>query len=293
MKSYVGLLLCLVGLSWGCRQDAPSGPETDESPLLAAVDLDPDGGADLYLSQPQATGEDYFRHPDFFHARSTERLTILPRFHTMLQTTDWSCGDVAVLLVLRHFGIQEETVASLARQMRSMTDSRFPDSQPGSAQVIADFGTKLEAIHHYFEQRGDFRIVASSYRSQYTEEDLVKASDLFPETDRGNLYPTFESPEAFARWLQTQLAHNSPVIAEWSDWDGHWVDLIGLDNCGTPDFYGDDVLILADPFDTMDHRMDGYQAVALDRFFYSWHDRKYGAKPYQLQPFMVVEPNDP
>ena len=47
--------------------------------------------------------------------------------------------------------------------------------------------------------------------------------------------------------------------------------IIGCDDMGTPEI-SDDVLIMADPYDTTDHCQDGYVIVSLERFFYEWFD---------------------
>lgn len=262
----------------------------DNTRVLSGTDCDLEAGADAYASRGDNPHSAYYANPDFFRLASNDTLTILPHFRTMQQTTEWSCGCVAALLVLRHYGCTDETEWSLARALHSMTDRSRPDAQPGTACRYADYGTSLAALHDYFAARGGgFRIVATSYRTDYTPADLVKETDLYPACDVGNLRPTFPSPDDFARWLTTQLRQNRPVLAEWSDWDGHWVVIIGIDNNGTPDHYGDDILIFADPYDTSDHRQDGYSIAPLERFFYSWKDRAIAPKPYQLQPFLVVE----
>jgi hypothetical protein len=38
----------------------------------------------------------------------------------------------------------------------------------------------------------------------------------------------------------------------WNDWGGHWQVIIGYDTMGT-EVEQDDVLIVADPYDTTDH----------------------------------------
>lgn len=281
-----GLLLYLAPETAGAQTHS-SGKEK-QSPVTGK-DYDPEGGADTYAARGDNRHSAYYANPDFFNLTSGDTLTILSRFRTMQQTTEWSCGCVAALLVLRHFGCTDETEWSLACAMHSMTDRSRPGAQPGTACRIADYGTSLAALHGYFADRSGFRIVATSYRTDYTPEDLVKPTDLYPACDCGNLYPTFPSPEAFARWLTAQLRQNRPVLAEWSDWDGHWIVIIGIDNNGTPDFCGDDILVFADPYDTSDHRQDGYSIAPLERFFYSWKDRAIAPKPYQLQPFLVVE----
>lgn len=257
--------------------------------LYCGEDLDPMGGADAYKGIGNNDDSPYFHHRDYYHLQSNDTLLILPHFPTMQQTTEWSCGCVVSLLTLRYFGIAPEaTEWSLAKALHAHTNTTRPNEEPGTAFRYIDYGTKLEEMHHYFSQLRGIRVPKSSYREHYRKEDVIKEGDPFPPCDRGNLYPTFPAVEHFASWLEEQLRHQYVVLAEWSDWDGHWVCLIGLDNNGTPNFRGDDVLILADPYDTMDHWQDGYTAVPIDRFFYLWKDRAIETKPYQLQPFLVI-----
>ena len=51
-------------------------------------------------------------------------------------------------------------------------------------------------------------------------------------------------------------------MVDWIDWGGHWQVIIGLDTIGTDDTE-DDVLVMADPYDTTDHYQDGYYTVPL------------------------------
>ena len=55
----------------------------------------------------------------------------------------------------------------------------------------------------------------------------------------------------------------------WNDWGGHWQVLIGYDNMGT-ETTQDDVLIVADPYDTTDHNQDGYGVYGAERFLYNF-----------------------
>ncbi|WP_455622525.1 hypothetical protein [Parabacteroides sp.] len=291
MRFYVLSLvvfLILLGSDYARRGEQDTLPV--KVALLQGQDYDPEGGADSYAGRGDNPASAYYRHPDYYNLRSNDTLLILPRFRTMQQTTEWSCGNVAALLVLRHFGVcPEATEWSLAKTMRSMTDRSKPGCQPGSACRYEDFGTSLRELYHYFKGLDSLQVVATSYREHYGAEDLVKEGDLFPRCDQGNLYPSFSSPKEFSGWLREHLRANRPVLVEWSDWDGHWVCIIGFDNNGTPDFCGDDTLILADPYDTSDHWQDGYAITPLERFFYLWKDRAIAPKPYQLQPFLVVD----
>lgn len=81
-----------------------------------------------------------------------------------------------------------------------------------------------------------------------------------------------ETNVASLKFLKEQLKKGNPVMVEWIDWGGHWQVVIGYDDMGTPDDESDDVLIMADPYDTSDHLQDGYYIVPADRFQYMWFD---------------------
>lgn len=264
-------------------------------PHIEGEDYDKDCGADSYACQGDNPCSDYYQNPDFYSLASDNKLVILPQFKTMQQTTEWSGGNVAALMVLHYFGADDGlTEWDMAVAMRSMIDRNHSsgcspvDAVPGTADEYAEYGTTLYDMCRFFRLHGKVRLVSSSCRANYTPDDLVKAGDLYPACDRGNLYPSFSSPESFAQWLTIQLFSRRAVIVEWSDWDGHWAVIIGIDNNNTPEFYGDDTLIFAEPYDTSDHWQDGYSIAPLERFFYAWKDRAVAPKPYQLQPYLVV-----
>ena len=50
---------------------------------------------------------------------------------------------------------------------------------------------------------------------------------------------------------------------------GHWQVIIGYDTMGT-ETTQDDVIIVADPYDTTDHNQDGYGVYAAERFLYNF-----------------------
>jgi hypothetical protein len=91
------------------------------------------------------------------------------------------------------------------------------------------------------------------------------------------------------KWVTGNLKANRPIMVEWGDWDGHWQAIIGYDTNGTAGI-GDDVIIFADPYDTSDSWQDGYYYYPAERWFYMWSDRAVAPKPYQIQPFVIVEP---
>lgn len=77
---------------------------------------------------------------------------------------------------------------------------------------------------------------------------------------------------ASLKFLKNQITQGNPVLVEWVDWAGHWQVVIGYDDMGTINEEKDDVLIMADPYDTSDHLQDGYYIVPAERFLYMWFD---------------------
>lgn len=204
--------------------------------MQAPTDCDPNGGADRYAGRGNNPRSHYYRHADYYNLCSNDTLLILPRFGTMQQTSEWSCGNVAVLMALQYLGLAgNETEWQLAVKMHTMVDrsnSADTTALPGSARCLADYGTRLADMHRYLQGIDSLRIVSTSFRESYAQSDVVKPDDLFPACDVGNLRPTFASADTFIGWLTEQLHSRRPVLVQWSDWDGHFVCIIGIDNNG-------------------------------------------------------------
>jgi len=99
---------------------------------------------------------------------------------------------------------------------------------------------------------------------------------------------TFDTYESFADFVIQQLKAKHPILVENVDWGGHWLVIIGYDTMGTSSTL-DDVLILADPYDTADHNQDGYSTQNGQKFFWSWFEHKFPENERQ-QPFVLAYP---
>lgn len=93
----------------------------------------------------------------------------------------------------------------------------------------------------------------------------------------------------FLKFVKDNLQNNTPIMVENIDWGGHWRVIIGYDTMGT-EHTGDDVLLMADPFDTSDHLQDGYNIVPAERFFYMWFDSNLFSKKDQLRQWLTAKP---
>jgi hypothetical protein len=137
-------------------------------------------------------------------------------------------------MALDHWGMADKTERALAEEL----DIRPEDNPKNGA-----YGCSASAIETALKKRG---------------------IPVLPRQD-------FETPERFADFVKSRLEADCPLLVEWSAWGGHWTVIIGYDDMGTPAIY-DDVLIMADPYDTSDHLQDGYAIVPAERFFYEWFD---------------------
>ncbi len=276
--------------------------------MIQGVDYDEYGGADALDNSGDNLESKFYKAPDFYNMVSDKQLTIIPKFKTMQQTTEWSCGNATSLMVLEHFNIKGFTEMKLAEIMGSSVDKDIEGSIPGSANNFHEYGSNVNQLYDFFNTQKDLKVLETSYVENPLEADLTSELDGITPADYGNFKPTFSSSSLYAsensddrqawvtdakdaffvKWLTDHLNVGRPIMVEWGDWDGHWQAIIGYDNNGTPGI-GDDVLVFADPYDTSDHWQDGYYFYPLERWFYMWQDRKVAPKPYQLQPFIVID----
>lgn len=266
------------------------------------------GGADSYEFAGDNPNSRYYSNPDFYNMTCDEQLTIIEKFKTHQQTSEWSCGCSTALMVLNHLGVKDYNEWDIAVKMKSSTDLDIEGAEPGSANNFHEYGTSVKQMYEFFKNIEGIKVVETSYVEEFSEDDLIKNDDGYTPNDIGNLYPKFSSNSLyttdnddmsenwvddaadsyFVKWVTDNIKADRPIMVEWGDWDGHWQAIIGYDNNGTPGI-GDDMLIFVDPYDTSDHWQDGYYYYPLERWFYMWKDRNVAPKPFQLQPFIVVE----
>ena len=197
MKKTVTLALTLalvLGLLSGCaNNDTPADNAenskaaetaenfTDEMKIPYAVDLSPEDGADSVERSGDHENSPYFAHPDVYNMESTDTLTVLPHFRTMQQTSEWSCGVTAALMVLGWYDAlgdwNEESLAALRHSLDGTELEGYP-------------GTTLNQAIDIFNGVGGFDIISS------------------------NDYPD-------GIWLddiQGWLSEGKPVMICWNDW---------------------------------------------------------------------------
>lgn len=213
-------------------QDAePSGNRTNEMKIEHAIDLSEEDGADSVEREGDHPDSPYFNRLDFYNMESTDTLTILPHFKTIQQSSEWSCGVASSLMVLNWYGKLGEYNEETLAQLRPQGDT------PGA--------TSLSEMIAIFDGVGGF----NCYSAIDAGEEVY---DIF----------TFD-------YIQETLKAGNPIMIGWNDWGGHWQVIIGYDNMGTKTTQ-DDVIIVADPYDTTDHNQDGYGVYGAERFLYNF-----------------------
>jgi len=207
------------------------GNYSDDMKIPYAVDLSTEDGADSVERVGDHKDSAYFSTIDFYNLEATDTLTMLTKFKTYQQTSEWSCGVAAALMVLDYYGKlddwNEETLANL----RSDHSEVHP-------------GTCLIQMQDIFDGVGGF-----TYESTYNYVDNMEEINL--------------------SLIRSYLEDGIPVLIAWNDWGGHWQVIIGYDDMGT-ETESDDVIIVADSYDTTDHNQDGYGVYGAERFYYNF-----------------------
>ena len=266
MRQTVSLILALAlilcaALSTAAQTTASGGNYTDEMKIPYTVDLSPEDGADSVERQGDHKDSPYFNRLDFYNMASTDTLTILPKFQTQQQTSEWSCGVSSALMVLNYYGKLGENNEQTLAMYRSvgLTSGKGGD-EPSS--------TSLKQMIDIFEGVGGFALNSSF---DYADDDALA--------------------EAFTLGtVRNYLKEGTPVMIGWNDWGGHWQVIIGYDTMGT-EVEQDDVLIVADPYDTTDHNQDGYGVYPAERFIYNFTFYNFfNDEDGNLMRFLVAKP---
>ena len=193
----------------------------------------------------------YYKFFDFYNMEDTDTLKILTNFQTLQQSTEWSCGMSSASMVMNWYGmLEDETEISLGSK-------RAEKDYPGT--LLSD----MEDIFTYMnEEHGQDWI-------WFTNKDLDDPEG--EESYIGDYCLQAGTTEGWYGLIPYLLENDIPMMIGWDEWGGHWQVIVGYDDMGTPDATQDDVLILADPYDTTDHNQDGYVIESFERLVYGWY----------------------
>jgi hypothetical protein len=246
------LLLVLKRKSANLASDFP--PDESRIPIVEAVQGKIGGAAQLQ-NQNYSQKSPYYHSYNFYSNSPSSTLIKLDKFKTYQQTSPYSCGCAASLMVLYHYGITQYTENELFVQLNTATRD--------NPHFDGSIGTSTSDIANWFLNHR-FSVLTNT---------------------------TFKFKEDFSSFVQDHLKEGHPILVENVEWGGHWMVLIGYDNMGT-ETTRDDVLILADPYDTTDHFQDGYLILSFERFYDMWFDHNVLPMNQRFQQFVVAYPKD-
>ncbi len=198
-------------------------------------------------STPSIMNSQYWQTPDFYNMTSSDTLTILTNYKTTQQTNGWTCGPASALTILEWYGMRGDL------NEMDLVSLRQKD-EPGA--------TSLRQMINIFE--GLEKKLGQKW-------DLYSTFDAAIDWDDGAYpYATYKGKRVNLFDLVPQiLKEGKPIIVGWNDWGGHYQTIIGYDTLGT-ETTADDVLILADPYDTTDHHQDGYLIQSAERLIWDF-----------------------
>lgn len=253
MRSYLIVGVCLLLMS-GCT--SKKRDTLIEKHTLTGENLDPNGGPDEFKNGGDHPDSKYYPYYDYYNMSSTEDLTIIPKFKTFQQTTEFSCGAASAFMVANHFGVSDVS------EKQFMEYGNIIDEGIGTDGVQAMF----EKINFDVERNPDNQETFSWKTSDSATTDFMK-------------------------WVQKNLKENTPIIVGSLEWSGHFQIIIGYDTMGT-DTFADDVIIMADPYDIGDHYQDGYYVIPAIRFYYTWLEGMPAKdqKTSPPQPWVLAKP---
>lgn len=193
----------------------------------------------------------YYKFFDFYNMEDNDTLKMLTNFRTVQQSTEWSCGLSSASMVMNWYGmLEDETEISLATQRQN-------------GDTGATFLSGMEEVFTYMNDTYDQDWI------WFTNQDLDDPAG--EESYIGDYCLQAGTSEDWYGLIPYLLENDIPMMIGWDEWGGHWQVIVGYDDMGTPDATQDDVLILADAYDTTDHNQDGYVIESFERLVYGWY----------------------
>ena len=186
-------------------------------------------GAFVTQSKHDIYNSTYFNYLDIYNMKSSGSLILLEKFKTYQQTSEYSCGPASIIMAIHY--LDGTILDEVEVGKKAKTDDIKGTLAKNLEKAISELGYSFDS------------------KFNYTEENLPSRDEI-----------------SFSKYIKESLKNNESIIVLSKDWAGHYSVIIGYDDMGT-DAYEDDVIILADPYDTSDHISDGYTIFNYERFY--------------------------
>jgi hypothetical protein len=211
-------------------------------------------GAYSYQGIGNHLDSEYFKILDVYNMKSNKNRTILTHFKTYQQTSEYSSPCSLIIMILNYYNMEApgERNCSLTFGLtpeEGCSKDNYDRTEVFNKTTIPLFAKQLTETYH----------LEVDICQNYNEETMP-----------------FKNEAEFGDWVKKQISEENIPIVLYNDWAGQYAAIIGIDNLGTPDT-NDDVLILADAYDSTDHLQDGYTIWSLEKFYNLW---QYSVIPF-------------
>ena len=207
---------------------------------------DSEYGAYSYHGEGNHLDSEYFKILDVYNMKPTKSRAILTNFKTYQQTSEYSSPCSLIIMILNYYKMDA----------------------PGERECSIDFGLNPEG--GCSKDNYDRTEVFNKTTTPIFADKLKNTYHLEVQTNSDfNEEKPFENEIEFGAWVKKNINDGNIIIVLYNDWAGQYAAIIGIDDMGT-EGTNDDVLILADSYDTTDHLQDGYTIWSLEKFYHLW-----------------------
>ena len=221
-------------------------------PVISQISLE--DGAYIKRRKQDIPNSKYFKYFDIYNTKSSGSLILLEKFKTYQQTSEYSCGIASLIMAVNYIDgtVLNETEMAIRA-----------NSNPQTGTFIDNLVKLVDELGYEYETKTSF-----------TEDDCPTRND-----------------ESFKDYIQESLKNQTPIIVISNDWGGHYSVIIGYDDMGTEDYIEDDIIILADPYDTTDHMNDGYTIFSYERYYSQMTLKVFGIENQDLNFIRLKKKN--
>ena len=206
-------------------------PKVEDRFIKVLSRVSESGGAYMSQGKHDIIDSPYFKYVDIFNTKSKGSLILLEKYKTYQQTSEYTCGIASLIMAVYHLDGTVLNETEMAIKAKSAPDAgTIPINLE---KVITELGYDFDSPTKY-----------------------VNNTDELPTRNE----------EVFAEYIKKTLKNNESIIIASNDWGGHYSNIIGYDDMGT-DNIEDDVIFLADPYDTTDHINDGFTIFNYERYY--------------------------
>jgi len=214
-----------------------------------------DGGAYTKQGKHDILNSKYFKYIDIYNMKNTESLVLLEKFKTYQQTSEYTCGIASLIMAVYY--INNTVLDEVEMTKRAGANETHGTLIVNLQKLVSELGFDYES------------------RTNFTEEND----------------PT-RNEKSFAAYIKESLGKKEPIIVISNDWGGHYSVIIGYDDMGTEDYTEDDIIILADPYDTTDHMSDGYTIFSFERYYAQMSIKVFGIPEQDFNFIRIKRKNE-